>query len=65
MREGGNGKSVTEEEDEIRPSILQSVGTIESFYTSDMSNLWFGKTTVVASVMARFGRLQSLGRETN
>lgn len=59
------GKVLLKKRTEIRPSILQSADTIESFYTSDVSNLCFGKTTVVASVMARFGSLQSLGRETN
>lgn len=62
MREGGIGRVKLKKWTEMRPlsrnldSILQSVGTTESFYTSDISDLWFGNITMVAGMKARFGR---------
>lgn len=74
---GGNGKSESKKWTEIGPlralcvpsahqgvgTPAQAVGTIESFYTSDISDLWFGEISVVASMKARYGRYQCPGRD--
>lgn len=62
MREGEMGRVKLKKWTEMRPpvkefgDILQSAGTTERFCTSDISDFWFGKITMVASMKARFGR---------